>query len=293
MVARRHHYLPQCYLKGFSKPRKRGKSHEVHVFDRSGKTFRTNIINVAAERDFNRIEVEGHPPDIVEQEIAKFESKVGPALSRILESRTLKNEDDRFVLFNLIALVGTKNPRHRESLRQFHEQIAHLLMQAATSTEEHWKTEMRRMKADGYVPECEVPYGEMRKAARKKFRVEVPTERHIGYEMHALKVVLPTLLNRKWVVLLAPEESAGFVTCDYPVCLMFTDPKIRGGLYGPGHGLHGTELVFPIGRHMAIVGSFEAQEAALQVTESLVANVNGVIVAYADRQVYAGDPDFT
>jgi hypothetical protein len=44
---------------------------------------------------------------------------------------------------------------------------------------------------------------------------------------------------------------------------------------------------------MAIVGSFEAQEAALQVTESLVANVNGVIVAYADRQVYAGDPDFT
>ena len=58
MVARRHHYLPRCYLKGFAKPQKRGKSCYVHVFDRDGKTFTTNIVNIAAERDFNRVEVE-------------------------------------------------------------------------------------------------------------------------------------------------------------------------------------------------------------------------------------------
>ena len=84
--ARRHHYLPQYYLKGFGKPRQRGKAHYVQVFDRSGKTFRTNIINVAIENDFNRVEIDGHPPDAFERSFANFESEAAPALGRILKT---------------------------------------------------------------------------------------------------------------------------------------------------------------------------------------------------------------
>jgi len=294
MVAKRHHYLPQCYLKGFSKPRKRGKSHHVHVYDRSGKTFNANIINIATKKDFNRVEIEGHPPDAFEQGLAKFEGELGPALVRIRESRSLKNDADRALLFNFIGMLAIRTPRLREAVRDVHEQTAHIIMDLATATKETWEGQMRQMKAEGYVPKREVPYEYVRAAVvGKKFRIEVPTERHIDREMNSLDPILQTLFKRKWVVLLPPKKSAGFVTCDHPVCLIFSEPKMRDKFYGPGHGLARTELIFPIGTCMAIVGAYELEEDAIELNEDRVATVNGALVTYADRQVYAANPDFT
>jgi hypothetical protein len=294
MVARRHHYLPQCYLRGFAKPQKRGRAHHVHVFDRNGKTFTTNIINVATERDFNRVEVEGHSPDAFEQGLAKFEGELGPALVRILKSHSLENQDDRLLLMNLIAMLTIRNPQQRENVRTFHEDTAHLLMEVATASKERWEAEKRRLKAAGYEGEFDVPYEELRKAVLEKaFRIEVPTEGHIGLEMGILEPLLTTLLMRKWLVLLTPRESGGFVTCDSPVCLMFSNPKMRGGFYGPGHGAADTQIVFPVGRWMAIAGAFELEkEGTLVLDENRVAGVNGALVTYADRQVYAADANF-
>jgi len=291
MTARRHHYLPRCYLKGFAKPRKRGKSHYVHVFDRDGKTFTANIINVATERDFNRVEVEGHPPDAFEQGIAKFEGELGPALDRIMANRSLENENDRLLLMNLVGMLAIRNPRQRENVRGYHERIANIIMDLATSTKERWEGQMRQMKAAGYVPQHDVPYEDMRRVvSEKSFRLEVSTERHIALEMHTLDDVLKTLLNRKWVLLLAAKETGGFITCDHPVCLMFSNPKQRGGFYPPGHSQMGTEVIFPINARMAMVGAYELTQGTMTLGEDQVAGVNGAMVAFANRQVYAADP---
>jgi hypothetical protein len=109
MVARRHHFLPQCYLKGFSQPRKRGKTHNVVVFDRNGKTFTSNIINIAVKHDFNRVEIEGHAPDVFEQAMAGFEGELAPALDRILKAGNLKNTEDRVILLNFIGLISIQS----------------------------------------------------------------------------------------------------------------------------------------------------------------------------------------
>ena len=103
MVARRHHFLPQCYLKGFSKPRKRGKTHHVVVFDRQGERFTSNILNIAVKHDFNRVEIEGNAPDVFEQEMAKFEGELAPALNRILEVRNLRSAEDRAILLTSLG----------------------------------------------------------------------------------------------------------------------------------------------------------------------------------------------
>ena len=99
---------------------------------------------------------------------------------------------------------------------------------------------MQRMEASGHGREHAVPYEQLREAViNKEFRVEIPTERHIGLEMGVLEPVLKTLVKRNWLVRLAPEGSPGFVTCDHPVCLMFSDPAQRGGFCGPGRGVAG------------------------------------------------------
>jgi hypothetical protein len=212
-----------------------------------------------------------------------------------LKSRSLQDQTDRLLLLNLIGLASIRNPSHRENFRGFEEQVAYMVMDLATASKQRWEGQVRQMKASGYTPDHQVPYEELRKAVEDKaFRIVVPTERHIALEMQMLDPVLKTLLKRKWLVLLAPDGSPGFVTCDYPVCLMFSDPKMRGRFHGPGHGLARTEIIFPVGRRMAVVGAFEFEkENTLVLNEDGVAGINGALVSYADRQVYAADASFT
>lgn len=293
-VARRHHFLPQCYLKGFSQPRQRNKIHNVVVFDRSGKKFTSNIINIAVKRDFNRVELEGHSPDVFEQAMAEFEGTLAPALDRIIKAGNLKNEDDRAFLLNFIGLISIRNPRFRETFRRFNEDVMGKMMELMTATKDRWEQQIAQAHDAGYLKDAKhVPYEQMRDFVRKKqYTIELNTSYHIKTELGGFDAILPTLFNRKWVALTPPEKSAGFATSDHPVCLMFTDPKMRGGLYGPGHGLAGTEIIFPVSRRLAVVGAFELEEGEIQLTEDSVAGFNGAIVAYAQRQVYARDEDF-
>src|SRR5262249_28908623 len=119
-------------------------------------------------------------------------------------------------------------------------------------------------------------------------------ERHIQIEVQTFNEMLPILLKRNWMLLKAPRRSGGFVTSDHPVVLMWSDLKMRGGFYAPGFGCTGTEVLFPICTRLAVVGAFELKNGpAVEVNESAVASFNGAQIAYAERQVYARDRNFT
>src|ERR1044071_2581567 len=85
VTARRHHFLPQAYLKGFS-----AASPRLQVIDLVGrKTFVTSAENIAVERDFNRVDLPGVPIDDLEQRFARIEGDVIAAIRRIHDARTL------------------------------------------------------------------------------------------------------------------------------------------------------------------------------------------------------------
>ena len=126
-----------------------------------------------------------------------------------------------------------------------------------------------------------------------KFKLKIPTQRHIQLEVGMFDKMLPILLERKWLLLRAPKGSGGFITSDHPVVLAWSDPKMRGGFYGPGFGLTGTDVYFPISTGLAVIGAFELEELEIDINENGVAGLNGAQVAYAERQVYARDHNFT
>jgi hypothetical protein len=67
-----------------------GAKGQLFVVDRTTeRAFRAPPKYVAAERDFNRIEVEGMDRDAVERALAEFEGKVAPALERLKAAKSL------------------------------------------------------------------------------------------------------------------------------------------------------------------------------------------------------------
>ena len=291
--ARNHHWVPQCYLKGFAKGRsKKSKLYVVDALTR--KCFVTTPRNVAAERDFNRIEADDFPPNAIENGLAAFEGQVDKALERICSQHEFSDNDDRAFVFNLMALLAVRNPRSREGSRQFQENIAKRLMDLTLATRERYESSLTSATNAGFVdPGHDVSYEQAREFLdRGEFKVEVPTTRHVVQEMRTLDTLLPLLFKRNWLLLKAPADSGGFVTTDHPVVLRWSDTRDRKAFYPPGFGLPNTEVIFPLSHDLALSGAFEGKEAVIEATMEIVAATNGIVIAHGHRQIYARDDRF-
>jgi hypothetical protein len=87
-AARNHHWVPQCYLKGFAKSR--SKNALLRVLDAvAQRHFTTVPRKVASARVFNRVEIDGVDPNRVEMDMAQFEGAVDKALERICRNRQI------------------------------------------------------------------------------------------------------------------------------------------------------------------------------------------------------------
>ncbi len=60
----------------------------------------------------------------------------------------------------------------------------------------------------------------------------------------------------------------------------------------PVYGLRNTEVLFPISPRLAVVGSFETENDESEIADQMVAEFNGAVAAYAERQVYSQDHHF-
>jgi hypothetical protein len=270
VTARRHHYVPQCYLKGFV--RDRSKPRLFVIDGKEHRSFPTAPANVAAQRDFHRVEIDGYEPDALENSFSEFEGEISQALDRIIAARSIRDENDR----------------------RFQEQLWKRVLDVATATPEMWASQIRHAKAHGHIePDADTDYTKMRGFVEAdRYRIQVPTERHLEQEIESFETVLPFFFARHWVLLRAPRRQTGFVTSDHPVCLMWSDPARRGRFRGPGHGLRSTQVIFPISNELAVIGAFEAYDDEMDVSELFVAEVNGTIILASDRQIYARDGHF-
>jgi hypothetical protein len=289
MTSRIHHYVPQCYLRGFASD---NKSPSLFVVDLISKqSFTTSPRNIAAERDFNRIELDGVAPDAVESAYSQFEAELAPALSRTIESRTLADGEDRELVLNLIGLLAIRNPRHRANFAGFQNRLFKTVLNLALSTKEVWESQVQRMRAAGYLAEDAPTDYEQIKAAVMlgDYSFVTPTNQHVAIELDALDAVLPPLFARKWTVFRTTAKDQGFITSDHPVCLTWADPDPKLVGRPIGFGLPNSLVLFPLSKEVALSGRFEGSEATVEADVFDVGSLNSTFADYAERQIYARD----
>jgi hypothetical protein len=286
--ARNHHFVPQGYLKGFTK--NGSKNSKLVVFDLATKgSFETIPRNVGAKRDFNRIDVPGLDPNFVESGMSDFEGKAARALERVSETRIFTGENRDYIL-NLIALLSIRHPSKRENWRGVQSRIVEMFMDVTLSSKERWETSLKQSGM-----ESTVTYEQALDFHReKRYRVEVPTDKHLELEAHGIDAILPLLHQRKWTLLHTGDSKASFITTDHPVILSFMQPeampeRIR---YSPGFGLKGTTVQFPISKTSILLGEFEGKESSVPINRKAPAILNSKAACYAYRQVYAPSREF-
>lgn len=292
-TARHHHYLSQCYLKGFTK--NGSKKSKLTVIDfKEKKRFETIPRNVGGIRDFNRIEIEGVDPNTIETSLSDFEGKVATAFKRVEENLKLDGENKDYIL-TLVALLSARSPEMRENWRGFNAKIMEMIMDMSLETKERWESQMTEMEANGYELKGSITYDDIKKFHESKaYTIKFSTAYHIDMEIKCVEAILPCLYNRAWLLIQATKESGNFITTDNPVNLTWSEPDKIPPFYrnSPGFGLKNTHVYFPLSRNLALLGEFDGRDGLLTGTKELVATLNSKMLALTYKQIYASSLGF-
>jgi hypothetical protein len=288
-VARRHHYVPQAYLAAFTSSG--AKDSQFHVLDvETGHTFRTSPLNVGAQRDFNRVDVEGHPLDAIESALAPFEGEAVAAIRRVIDSQGFPNNDDWNLILNLLGLIAVRNPKMRGSFNQAREQALRKIGELLVSDENIWAHHITKAREAGESISETVSFEQAKDFVETgKYTIEFHPEGNLRIEFKAFDELLPLLGRRTWSVLVAPDGGPEFISSDHPVTVTW-----KRGFSGPvGFGLKQTEVFMPLGRHVGFYGVHETPlNPVVNCKPAHIATMNRRTAWNAERHVYSAQQSF-
>ncbi|MCC8935624.1 DUF4238 domain-containing protein [Bradyrhizobium sp. Arg68] len=290
--ARKHHYVPQMYLSGFANSKGQLWASDASI----PKAFAVGPANIAAERDWNQIDINGVPKDALEKELGKLEGLIAPAIKRVRETASFgTNDEDREDVINLVTLLAVRNPRVREGIQRLETDLLRAMLVAPFEDPKRWDAVVKQMKEMGQWPEGQPTDfdGFKKYVEENKDKLYAHKNLTIEMELAALEKMYPVFDERRWRILKAKGGTGGFVTTDHPVCVHKPEAPVNyGQLYAPGVGLADRDILFPLSPLVCLVGRQEGEEDVIEVGLHTVASANATVMGFALKQIYSADDQF-
>ncbi|EPV7105035.1 DUF4238 domain-containing protein [Escherichia coli] len=286
--ARHHHYLSQCYLRGFTK--NGGVKSKLTAIDmKKKKSFETSTRNVGGVRDFNRVEIEGIDPNVLESSLADFEGSVATELKNLSQGALFAGETKNTII-SFISLLAVRTPVMREHMTSQITPIIEMIARMSVATQERYEHAIREIEeSTGNTIASNVSYETVRDFVESRnYNISIKREFLIAAEIQASKAVEEALDRRNWRMFRSTLTSGSFVTSDNPVHLMWND----GREGSPGFGLQDTSVLFPVSKDLVLLGDFEGVDGVFDTEDRLAAYFNSSSIFRAVERVFASDLTF-
>ena len=170
-------------------------------------------------------------------------------------------------------------------------------MEATLSTKERYESQVRQMQRAGINANYDVGYEAIKEFFdSKKYDIVIPTGRHVHMELVGFDAILPSLFDRKWMLLKTDGHLNPFITSDNPVSLTWMYPEEVPIMYrsSPGFGMNHTRVYFPLSSELALVGEFDGTEGIYEIFKcDQVAAFNTAILHSSYKQIYSPKIGFT
>lgn len=224
---RKHHYLPQFYLRGFSRD---GRTL-YQIQKATGKAVPGSVRDLAAKRDYHRLDSEKISDQFeLERRLADFEGVLAQGLQRVLDYGICDTENHGCIV-QLVSLFRCRVPA-------FKQYVEAMLRSSVRSVG-------KIMEQKG---EFELPPHLEEPLSFDNLSIEISN--WICLRFMFLQAVDPgirqVLASMNHEILEAPSGTE-FITCDQPVALF--NPRARpSDEYGVGLATPETELSLPLSR---------------------------------------------
>jgi hypothetical protein len=209
-LAKRHHYVPQFYLRGFA------DGAQIATVRLPGKVRYTSSVRKAgAENGFHA--VPGHPDgdDAFEKVLSPIEGEASRIFARIEGGEWPLTPGDRATLAFFIALQVTRGPEQRRTMDQLAADVARMVIgYGGKANVKEWARRERGI--DVTDEEADLMWEQATRPGGPPIRHTALA--HIGQMMEMVDAIHPSLSFRPWTLVRFEEES--LLTSDSPVTLL-------------------------------------------------------------------------
>jgi hypothetical protein len=277
---RAHHFVPQCWLAGFTESGQ--KDGRLWVTDiRRQKQWPSSPPNAGHRRDFYRVSDPQMDPVMAEKTFSKIEDAIAPLLKDLDAEKRSPSKDELESLLIFVAIQWTRVPAFRPTVLQIADSFHRSHISEALKSPDSWAAMLRAAGIDSDSPGAD--YERMREFERSgQYSLSAETEWYLLRAFKAAETIIPSLRARRWGT--AFSRRGTFVGSDNPVAL--DGPK------GGKIGFKNAEIVtYPVSRHVLLYGT-RSPVTPPAVNQKFIAHVNTFTMLTADEQVYSPVPDF-
>jgi Protein of unknown function (DUF4238) len=282
MTSKRHHYVPQFYLRGFT-----DEDDRFWVYEKGKETPRvqTPLNTAIIGRFYTFNAADGTPTDELERRFAELEDRMRPILEQWKQARATVQPAHMETAVAFLSFMHTRVPSAVRQAREIHSAFAIGMMKAYAENPKAF-----RMIHEKYRRETgnhELPFETLLDHARhleERFSVDA-NEKPAMLEMLRSTMAVPyELVKFGWTLCRAARGST-FITSDGP----FTAFSRRGdkALVGAGFGLPNAEVSFPVSPEVCLLLRRGVGDGRMVVGKKFVAEINKRTAFHAQRIVIA------
>ncbi|HHT9133944.1 MAG TPA: DUF4238 domain-containing protein [Candidatus Avalokitesvara rifleensis] len=284
MAKKRHHYIPQFYLKGFVDP---NNEPYIWVYDiDSGKIMQTKAENIAYEKHyFSFIDKEGEKDsETIENQIAIIETEASKVINKILKYNTL-NQMGKYTFAVFVALMMVRAPYFRRRAELLMKEMIKVYFKFWASNKAGFEASIRQ-----FEKETGDRIGERVEEARQYFlnegyKVKLHPQFGLRSTLIHLKELCTIFFGIRWEFIKASKEYR-FLTGDNP--LLYCDPTSRKGL-GVGLMNNNIEVSIPLSKDLLALGTWKGLEGYRDATNYEIKELNRRTVSAALRFVFSSE----
>lgn len=248
--AKRHHHVPQFYLRGFA------RNEQITTVRLPGdQRYTTSVRKTAAENGFYSVPGHDEGPDVFEKLLSGAEGEAAAVFSKLESGVWPLVVEDRATLASFIALQVTRGPEQRRNMQHMQAQIARLEVGAVGKAGvKGWAR--RKLGLDLDDAAAEKVWEQATRAEGPPIRVSALA--HIRQMGEMVNELVPYIAGRPWM--LVEFDKRSLFTSDTPVALVphpETDADDDEDYYAPrGVGfMTAWGITYPLTRKLGLIMS--------------------------------------
>lgn len=280
---KRHHYLPQFYLGGFS------CDNKLWVFDREKKEFRQQTPNnTAVKTNYYSVDVkDGGKRTDIEAMLSQIESHAKEVIDKLHQRKDITT-DEKQILSIFMAFMMNRVPDFEKSVNKMEKHMVQLMADMMFTDED---------RVQSIMDDLEKKTGEKLYISAKKL---VDFHKRKQYEIiisrnESLRLMLATSMEiskyfglMNWSIFHAPQKKS-FVTTDNPLIIL-PPADYKPGFYGVGIITKGARKVFPLSKAACLIMFNHGDHIEhCDANVNLVRRINISLASSSDRFVIGRD----
>ena len=294
--AKRHHFIPQLTLNGFT-----GKADVVYQLDvRTGKPQKTSAYAAGSRHRFYQFEDDdGNKSNVVEAYCSLVESHAAPALRKLDETSEVTDIDRATIAF-FLSLLWARTPGARANAERLKQDSSKLFMASHYGDPRTFKRMYRQWEAKHGEgdPLSETEMEDLRKKSLREFQEDKLrlTEGDGGYVTATLLEIALQSCDlmyggMSWTLMRAPDDGE-FITSDRGLAVFDPTPRFPWS----GHALASSpnsQTTIPISSSscLLLVPTGEADFEVSDLNRVEVESINLRTYGWADRYIYSSSQE--